>query len=170
MNVNKLLTKDYGDWTLGQVGKTNPKRTQTNPNEPKTNPILEKPKMNLSAVITKNYEQLTMNNELKNKPNSNPIQSQFKPKQSQYNAKTNPIQTQFHLRPKGWKSSPMSDVCPRPSVLCPRTRRKKSFPATANWHEMSKEMGIRSIVLPAGNTKKLTIDKRVNMRENQIQL
>jgi hypothetical protein len=43
--------------------------------------------MNVSNVITKNYEQLTMNNELKNKANSKPIQSQFKPN-------TKPIQTQ----------------------------------------------------------------------------
>jgi hypothetical protein len=73
--------------------KTNPKRTQTNPkrtqNEPKTNPIQTQnkpnskpilvrhlcggaePKMNVSSVFTRNYEQFTMNNELKNKPNQN---------------------------------------------------------------------------------------------------
>ena len=32
MNVNEVLTKDYEKKTLGQVAKTNPKRTQ---NEPK---------------------------------------------------------------------------------------------------------------------------------------
>jgi len=46
-----------------------------------------KSQINISTVLTKNYEQLTMNNELKNKPNSNPIQSQYKPN-------TKPIQTQ----------------------------------------------------------------------------
>ena len=35
MNLNSDITMDYAKWTLGQVGKTNPKRTQ---NEPKTNP------------------------------------------------------------------------------------------------------------------------------------
>ena len=31
MNVNKVLTKDYDKKTLGGVGKTNPKRTQSKP-------------------------------------------------------------------------------------------------------------------------------------------
>ncbi len=31
LNVNKVLTKDYDKRTLGQVGKTNPKRTQSKP-------------------------------------------------------------------------------------------------------------------------------------------
>ena len=35
-NVNKVLTKDYEKWTLGQLGKTNPKRTQTNPKRTQT--------------------------------------------------------------------------------------------------------------------------------------
>ena len=42
MNVTNLITKDYEKRTLGQLGKTNPKRTQTNPkrtqNEPNSNP------------------------------------------------------------------------------------------------------------------------------------
>jgi hypothetical protein len=49
MNVNKVLTKDYEKWTLGQAGKTNPKRTQLKPIK------------------------------RQNKPNTNPIQTQFKP-------------------------------------------------------------------------------------------
>jgi len=32
MNVNKVLTKDYENKTLGRLGKTNPKRTQNEPN------------------------------------------------------------------------------------------------------------------------------------------
>ncbi|MBA7669086.1 hypothetical protein ES703_77214 [subsurface metagenome] len=74
--------------------------------------------MNITSVITMNYEQLTMNYANKNKPNSKPIcqraklmQSVYlqrimkknadrgyektKPKQTQYKPKTNPIQTQF---------------------------------------------------------------------------
>ena len=52
-----------------------------------------KSQMNVSTVITMNYEQRTMNDELKNKPNTNPIQSQYK-------ANTNPIQTQFEANTK----------------------------------------------------------------------
>ena len=47
-----------------------------------------KSQMNVNTFITMNYEQRTMNYEIKNKANSNPIQSQFKPN-------TKPIQTQF---------------------------------------------------------------------------
>jgi hypothetical protein len=57
----------------------------------------QKSRMSVSSVITMNYEQRTMNYEVKNKANSKPIQSQFKantnPKQTQYKAK----QTQFHI-------------------------------------------------------------------------
>ena len=48
----------------------------------------QKSQMNVSCCLTMNYEQRTMNYEIKNKANSNPIQTQFKPN-------TNPIQTQF---------------------------------------------------------------------------
>jgi len=54
-----------------------------------------KSQMNVSTFITMNYEQRTMNDEIKNKANSNPIQSQFKPntnpKQTQYEPNSNPI-------------------------------------------------------------------------------
>jgi len=54
-----------------------------------------KSQMNVNAFITMNYEQSTMNYEIKNKPNSKPIQSQFKPNtkpiQSQYKPNSNPI-------------------------------------------------------------------------------
>ena len=49
MNVNKVLTKDYEKRTLGQLGKTNPIRTQTNPKRTQLKPI-----------------------KCQNKPNSNP--------------------------------------------------------------------------------------------------
>jgi hypothetical protein len=44
--------------------------------------------MNVSSFIATNYEQRTMNYEIKNKPKTNPIQSQYKPN-------TKPIRTQF---------------------------------------------------------------------------
>ena len=51
-------------------------------------PNFQKSQINVSTVITMNYEQRTMNDEIKNKANSKPIQTQFKPN-------TKPIQTQF---------------------------------------------------------------------------
>jgi hypothetical protein len=62
-------------------------------------PNFQKSQMNVSTVITMNYEQRTMNYEIKNKPNSKPIQTQYKPNsnpiQTQYKPKTKPIQTQY---------------------------------------------------------------------------
>jgi len=48
----------------------------------------QKSQMNVSYCFTMIYEQRTMNYEIKNKPNTKPIQTQFKPN-------SNPIQTQF---------------------------------------------------------------------------
>ena len=83
MNVNNVLTKDYENETLGKRGKnkakTNPIQTQfkantnpiqsqykpnTKPIQTQTNPISKKAKMNVTSVLTRNYEQRTMNNEL----------------------------------------------------------------------------------------------------------
>jgi hypothetical protein len=52
MNVNKVLTKDYENKTLGERGK---KQTQTNPNKAK----FKKAKMNVTSYITKGYENKT---------------------------------------------------------------------------------------------------------------
>ncbi len=49
MNVNKVLTKDYEDKTLGEHGKNEPK---TNPNEPN----FKKAKMNITSILTVGYE------------------------------------------------------------------------------------------------------------------
>ena len=64
-------------WTLGDVGKTNPKRTQnepkTNPNEPKC----KKAKMNATTVLTKDYnEKWTMEDYAKRTQNE-PKRTQF---------------------------------------------------------------------------------------------
>ncbi len=72
MNVNKVLTKDYEKWTLGQHGK----------NEPKTNPIkanLPDDQMNVTIYITKEYENIANWTLCENKANIKPIQSQTKP-------------------------------------------------------------------------------------------
>ncbi len=52
MNVNKVLTKDYGKRTLGQRGK---KQSQTNPNKAK----FKKAEMNVTSYITKGYENIS---------------------------------------------------------------------------------------------------------------
>ena len=39
LNVNRVLTKDYEDRTLGQAGKTNPIQTQFKANQTQSNPI-----------------------------------------------------------------------------------------------------------------------------------
>jgi len=67
-------------WTLGGVGKTNPKRTQnepnSNPNEPNSNPIQTQYKpnlldfqMNVSYIITEDYENMSNCTLAENKPN-----------------------------------------------------------------------------------------------------
>ncbi len=72
MNLNFYLTKDYENETLGERGKNEPK---TNPNKAKC----KKAQMNVSAVLTKNYnEKWTMEGFAK--------QSQIKPKQTQIKA------------------------------------------------------------------------------------
>jgi len=89
----------------------------------------QKSQMNVSCCLTMNYEQRTMNYEIKNKADTNPIQSQykantnpiqsqnkpntkpkqtqFKPKQSQFKPNTKPIRTQF--KPK--QTQFLSAIC-----------------------------------------------------------
>jgi hypothetical protein len=61
----------------------------------------KKGQMNVSDLLTMNYEQRTMNYEIKNKPNSNPIQTQYKanskPIQTQYEPNSNPNKPNFRL-------------------------------------------------------------------------
>jgi hypothetical protein len=52
--------------TIGHLVKTNPIQTQSNP-------ISERPKMNISKIITMNYKNISRWRVKKNKPNSNPI-------------------------------------------------------------------------------------------------
>ncbi|HIJ53199.1 MAG TPA: hypothetical protein HPP66_08605 [Planctomycetes bacterium] len=65
-------------------------------------PNFQKAKMNVSRVSTKNYAKWTLGQRGKNKPNSNPIQTQTNPiktnkmpKQTQFKPKTNPIKPNF---------------------------------------------------------------------------
>jgi hypothetical protein len=58
-------------------------------------PNFRKSQMNVSSFITGDYDKMDTWSPRKNKPNSNPKQSQFKPNQSQNKPNTNPKQTQF---------------------------------------------------------------------------
>jgi hypothetical protein len=57
-------------------------------------PNFRKSQMNVTKVLTKEYVHMDTWSSGKNKPNTNPIQSQFKPNSNPIKAKTNPIQTQ----------------------------------------------------------------------------
>jgi hypothetical protein len=76
MNVTVLLIRKYVQMDTWSIRKNEPK---TNPNEPKTNPKPKKSKMNLTACLTTNYEQRTMNDE-KKRTQTNPKRTQFQSK------------------------------------------------------------------------------------------
>ena len=63
MNVNSVITKDYGKKDDFAVQK----------NKPNSNPISSKTKMNANAFSQKDYENETAFRLEQNKPNSNPI-------------------------------------------------------------------------------------------------
>ena len=73
MNVNKVLTKDYENKTLGGCGKNKP---NSKPN--KANFRIAK--MSINKVLTKDYENEPLFRRGKNKPNTNPIKPNFKGK------------------------------------------------------------------------------------------
>jgi hypothetical protein len=58
-------------------------------------PNFRKSQMNVSSLLTKDYDKKDTWWSGKNKPNSNPIQSQFKANTKPIKANSNPIQTQF---------------------------------------------------------------------------
>jgi hypothetical protein len=80
---------------------------QNKPNSPNV-------QMNVTFFTTMNYTIFVSLTEVKNKPNSNPIQtqlSQLKPISMPIKAKTNPIQTQsvFFLPYSGWNCVNQAD-------------------------------------------------------------
>ena len=77
MNVNKVLTKDYVNKTLGERGK---KQSQTKPNKAK----FKKAKMNVTSILTVGYE------------NKSPIRAPKK--QSQTSKRQKPMQTYLPQR------------------------------------------------------------------------
>jgi hypothetical protein len=65
----------------------------------------KKVKLNVTKVLTKDYDQLDTWSSGKNKPNSNPIQTQFKANQSQNKPNTKPNKANFKgkkMLPKAW--------------------------------------------------------------------
>ncbi|HUS71457.1 MAG TPA: hypothetical protein VMY06_00210 [Sedimentisphaerales bacterium] len=72
MNVSHVITKEYGNETLGGSGK----------NKANSKPIkanLPNAQMNVNKVLTKDYENISNLTLFENKANTNPIQSQTKP-------------------------------------------------------------------------------------------
>jgi len=80
-------------------------------------PNFRKSQVNVSDLITKNYDKMDTWSIGKNKPNSNPIQTQFKANQSQNKANSNPKQTQS---PAG------SSASRKKSISCTRQLVRKS--------------------------------------------
>jgi hypothetical protein len=58
-------------------------------------PNFRKSQMNVTDLLIREYDKMDTWSIGKNKPNSNPIQTQFKPNQSQYKANTNPNKANF---------------------------------------------------------------------------
>ena len=72
MNINKVITRNYENKTLGKRGKN---KANSKPN--KAN--FRKAKMNVTTFLTKDYENISNCSLAENKPNTNPIQTQTKP-------------------------------------------------------------------------------------------
>jgi hypothetical protein len=104
MNVNKVLTKDYGNKTLGERGKN---KANSKPN--KAN--LLNAQINVNKVSTKDYENILNWVICENKAN-------IKPKQSQ----TNPIYRGVASGEAGSNPTCSELACPEPA--CPEHRRR----------------------------------------------
>jgi hypothetical protein len=74
MNVINIITRNYKNFIPLVGHKNKPNQTQFKAN---TNPISEMPKMNLNFYPTRDYNNETAFRRIKNRPNSNPKQTQF---------------------------------------------------------------------------------------------
>jgi len=61
-------------------------------------PNFQKAQMNASTVLTKDYDNWTLGERGKNKPNTNPIQTQYKANSNPIKPKTNPIKANYFCR------------------------------------------------------------------------
>ena len=75
------------NWTLGQLGKTNPKRTQNEPKRTQNEPKFKKAEMNVTAALTKGYENKSNWAICENEPKTNPIKANKKPKRTKFKTK-----------------------------------------------------------------------------------
>ena len=73
-NPNEANTPNNQSSLITNHLEGKPNQTQFKPN---SNPMLKRPKMNVRNAITKNYEIFPRLAGRKNKPNTNPIQTQF---------------------------------------------------------------------------------------------
>ena len=87
-------------YTLYELPATSDKRPATSDKSMQNKPNFRKAQMNLTSLITANYENNRLRGRRENKPNSNPIQTQFipaqpvaKPEQTQSNPVSNPART-----------------------------------------------------------------------------
>jgi hypothetical protein len=78
-------------------------------------PNFQKVKLNVNKVLTKDYDRMDTWSIRKNKPNSNPIQSQFKPNQSQNKPNTNPNKANFILSLPVFQ---VANICCPPPFYC----------------------------------------------------
>ena len=87
-------------------------------------PNLPKAQMNLTSLITVDYENKPPRPRRKNKPNSNPIQAQTNPNQSQFKPKTNPIKPKTNPIPQRDTQYEIRDTNPIP----PHAKRRAFIP------------------------------------------
>ncbi len=72
VDVNNVLTSNYGNWTLGGRGKNKPK---TNPIQSQFKPNLKNAKIKLTTCPKRTYINSHTFELFKNEPNSNPIKA-----------------------------------------------------------------------------------------------
>ncbi|HIJ54216.1 MAG TPA: hypothetical protein HPP66_13865 [Planctomycetes bacterium] len=95
-------------------------------------PNFQKAQMNVSSIITVDYEKRTLGERGKNKPNSKPIQTQYKPNQTQSNPiKANKMPKQTQYKPNSNPISPpplntQSKTCQKPIMKSPGVSPAKS--------------------------------------------
>ena len=79
MRLNIYKTKAYKNGHLVSVGKTNPIQSQYKANQSQNKPNFRKAKMNVTSILTKDYENERLCRYGENKPNSKPIKPNTNP-------------------------------------------------------------------------------------------
>ena len=103
-------------------------------NEPKTNPISEKPKMNLNFYSTKDYDNKPPPATRKNKPKTNPIQTQTNP--ILFMDKTNPTlfpAKDYENKPRLRAPGKRTQNEPNSNPISPPPAIRNIYPAALGW-------------------------------------